>query len=249
MSNAAFIMSGNLHIAPIVAGVTGAFSEVLNPTEFKYTPPSNDPLKLKSYLKDTWGQTIATKDRIGDPAKLSFGFNLIPKSLWDLIWMGDLSALTQASGTDVAFTLTAKSGKWVPIGTHRQLSAIDITTPTGLVEGDDYQIDYAAGLFYAVPGGEIADAATVSGTYDHAAITGIKVAGGKYSAKKCAVRISGKDEYSGDHVQIEAWEADLVVSEFSPIGDDFVTVSVEGELVTPSGKTAPIAIEAWTPPA
>jgi len=244
----ALVLSGNLHLARIVNGVTGAESQSLNPTAFEVTPPTDDKLEMVSYKKETYRQVIASMPRIGDGAKISFSFNELPVSQWDLLWMGDASALTQSSGTAVAFSVTATGGNGLFLG-HRQLSAVAVTTPSGMVEGTDYTVDYAAGLLYPIPGAGIGSAVTLAGTYSHAAITGKKINAGRFSAIKAKVFVSGKNEYTGDNVMITCYEASLKVSAFQLIGDEFVNVQVEGDLVTPPGKTSPILVEQWTPPA
>jgi len=247
----AILLKGDLHIDLLTtAGASTGQRTALNVTSLTLTPPGSEELEQKSFMKSTYGQTLDSVPLPGDSAKVGFETDSFPKDQWDLFFSGSTSTLSQAAGTAVAYSITAKLDKWVPLGNdHVQLTTLAVTSPASLVEGEDYEVDYQGGRFRALSTGDIAADATVAGTYAHAAVTGTTLQGASEVSRKCGLLLTGVNMADGQLVELEVWQASLKFGEISPIGDAFMKVSAEGVLVTPSGKTAPYRLRSWTAPA
>lgn len=308
------IMSGDVRIDLFnSAGVAQGLSDAVNPTEFKFSPPTGELKTVVSSMRDTYGQVIASKTLPKDPAKISFSFNKFPVALWDLLWMGPTAEISQASGTAVAFSVAAKIGKWVSVGAHVQLSALTAkceavvtgaisgttltvsavtsgklvvgqtisgsgvtadTTITALGTGTgstgtytvsasqtassttisatitrtvnvDYAVDFASGRIKALATGDISEGEIITGTYNHPAVSGYRTDAGASLSKRGAVYISGTNEIDGTQIEAEFGDVEMVVSEFSPIGTDYVSASVTGTLSTPTGWDSPARIKQY----
>lgn len=246
----AFLLKGDLHVDVLDdAGNQTGQRIALNTSNMKLTPPSAKDINQPSFMDHTYGQTLDSIALPGDPATLAFTTNSFPADQFDLLFSGEQATLSQASGIDVAFSATAKLGKWVKIGDHVQLSALTVAAPVSMVEGLDYEVDYAGARIRALTDGGISDGATVSGTYDHAAVTGRTLSGASKVSRKCMLYFKGRNMASGERVLIDIWEANLKFGAISPIGEDFMAVEAEGNLITPTGKSSPYRMRAWNEPA
>jgi len=247
----AILLKGDLHIDVLTsAGAETGQRTALNALTLKLTPPGSKELEQKSFMLDTYGQTLDSVPLPGDSAKIEFETDSFPRDQWDLFFSGSTSTLSQSAGTAVAYSITAKLDKWVPLGNdHIQLTTLAVTSPAGLTEGDDYEVDYQSGRFRALSGGDIAADATVAGTYAHAAVTGIDLQGASQVSRKCALVLKGHNIADGWEVVLDVWQSSLKFGEISPIGDNFMKVKAEGVLTTPAGKNAPYRLRSWPKPA
>lgn len=247
-SGNAILLKGDLHVDLLDAsGAQTGQRTRLNANPLTLTPPTAEEITQQGFGDDNYGDTLDSYDIPGAPAQISFETDSFPRDMWDAFFAGDSSTLTQAADTGVAFTITAKLGKWVPLGNdHVQLSNLSVTTPVSMTEGTDYEIDYAGARFRALTDGGISDEATVSGTYDHAAVTGTTVKGGKYTNRKVYLYLKGTLLTTGERVLLDCWEVNARFGEISPIGTEFMRVSVEGSMITPTGKDSPYRIRAYS---
>lgn len=85
-------------------------------------------------------------------------------------------ALTQASGTLVALTVTNPTiGAWYELGAYRVSAVVvkgGVAGTTAMVEGTDYSVEYDLGLVRALPGGAMLSTDTMAVTFTKPALTG-----------------------------------------------------------------------------
>ncbi len=117
---------------------------------------------------------------------------------------GEGGTVAVASGT----TLTAPAaGEWEPLG-QANVSAVVIQEDTDIdpvtyVEGTDYEVNAALGLWTIIEGGAIAAESSVRYGYTYAAEAGYKVEIGTKTMIRVAILIDGEDEFTGEAISAE----------------------------------------------
>jgi len=226
---------------------TGKLGPV-NCTQLELVHPEPELIEAKSTKRLTFGQ-LEDAVSLPNPVEVSMAFDEMPTEILQLAMQGTASVQSQAEATAEAFSVTAKTGKWVDVG-KRQLTDLTVTSPAGAVEGTDYQVDYAAGLLLAIEGGAITDGDTVDGTIDAAAITSDRISGATVSQISVGIMMHGTNQVDGktgllliDQAIVSPTEA---VDFFSGA---FVAVTLSGKLKTLANKTSPYTFDIDRPAA
>jgi len=245
---------GNLHLDALsAAGLpTGQRLEV-NLTALTLAPPDSSKIVVPDQSVAGYGNTLASVTVPGGtPATVTLTADAIPEDQWDLWLSGTQSTLTQSAGTSVAFEVAANLDRWVPLGNdHVELTALTLAAPVDKVLGTDYEVDYQGGRIRALASGTIVQGATMSGTYNHAAITspGGIVHGGSVLSRNCYIYFVGKNLAHGERVILDIWQAELTFGEAQPVSDGFMSLTATGPMITPPGKTSPYRRRKWAAPA
>jgi hypothetical protein len=244
MSSRAFIGAGDLYIARYV---NGAFEDYAGPFEceqFEIKP--NVELREKvSKGRSTYGQVIESVT-IPQPADLNVSLSEVNKESMAIALLGTTAALSQTSGSLTAETVVAKLDKWVALS-KAALTGTPTVTNTGAtttyVNGVDYIINPQLGWIKALPGGAIADSASIKVTSNYAAITGTEIKGMTDATLRAKFKLDGKNFADGLPVIVTVYEAVISAdAAFDFLGDDFGTVSLPGRMKTPSGFTEPFTV-------
>jgi len=241
------LLSGDVYIDILTAAgdSTGKLGPV-NCTELKLVHPEPEIVEAKSTKNATFNQ-LEDAVSLPKPVETSMAFDEMPIEILQLAMQGTVSVQSQAEATAEAFSVIAKTGKWVDVG-KRQLTDVTVTNPAGAVEGIDYQVDYAAGLLLAIDGGAITDGDTVDGTIDAAAITSDRISAATVTQISVAITMHGVNQVDGKLFSLEIDQA--IVSPTEPIdffSGEFVAVTLTGKLKTRANKTAPYIFDTVRP--
>lgn len=194
----------------------------------------------QSAMKGTFGQTKHTKTRISSiSGSCSFYEMFAAVFAWALA--GEETAMTGASGTASAESVTMISGEWVRLA-HKGVSSVVIT---GKVLGTDYEVNGPLGLIRMIPdGGLTAGANTVN--YSYAAESGYKVNIGTNAQIRVAVLIDGRNLENGEEITAEfdsvVLSSNTEVNLVSSPDSDFDAIQFNMVFETLSGKTSPGSI-------
>ena len=220
---------------------TGLLGPV-NCTQLEITHPEPEVIEAKSTKRLTFGQ-LEDAVTLPNPVEVSAAFDEMPTEILQLAMQGTPSVLTQAAVTDEAWSVVARLGKWVELG-WRSVTDLTVANPAALVEGTDYQVDYAAGLFLAIDGGGITDGSTVDGTLSADALTSDRISGATVTQISIAIKMHGTNQVDGKTGMLEIAQA--IVSPTEPIdffSGEFVAVTLGGKLKTPAGAGSPYTFD------
>ena len=220
---------------------TGRLGPV-NCTQLEITHPEPELIEAKSTKRDTFGQ-LEDAVSLPNPVEISAAFDEMPTEILELAMMGTSSVVTQAAAPTLAFSVTAKTGKWVYLGA-RNLTSVTVTTPAATVEGTDYNLDLKAGLFFAIDGGAIADDDAVDGTVDAPEIISDRISAATRTQVSIALTLDGINQVDGKVGHLEVDQAIVSPTEaIDYFSGEFVAVTLSGKLKTLAGKSAPYTFD------
>jgi hypothetical protein len=208
-----------------------------------------EPMTQTSYMRDTFGQT---RKSVNMPQPSTINIHLMdqPADLLALAFLGDVSAINESSAGVSAESVTAILDRWVSLANKRINATLpadavqDSTDTTTYVEGTDYEMNYELGMIRALSTGSIGDGDVLHIDYDKAAATGKKISAGTQSQIDCRILIDGINKATGEKVHTEVFEVALRPDGDIPIkAAEFITTSLTGEMVTPSGQTSPFVMD------
>lgn len=244
MAARGFLGAGDLYIARYVSG---AFLEYEGPFECdKFEiKPAVDIKEKTSKGRASYGQVIESVP-VPKPSTLTVDLAEVNKQSLALALFGTTAALAQASGTMTAITVVAKLGYWVALP-FAALTGVPVVTNSGAtvtyVNGVDYLINPQLGWFKALPGGAIADAASLRLTSTYAAISGTIIAGQTQTQVRAKFKLDGKNFADDLPVIVTVHEAIIAAdSAFDFLAGDFNSVSLPGRMKTPVGFTEPFNV-------
>ena len=248
MSARGFLGAGDLY-ARVYNPTTGQYDQWTGPfesTKFEIKP--NSELKeMSSRGRSTYGQVIESVP-LPKPADLSVTFAEVNKESIAMALFGTASVVNQGSGSITDEVVTAALGKWVQLAHGNVATAGFVVTNSAAtvtyVLGTDYEVNYRIGLIRAIPGGAIADAASLKVDYAYNAISGTAIAGGTQTQIRAQFKLDGVNFADQLPVIVDVWEAVLTPdSAFDFLQNDFAEIALKGRLKTPAGKTEPFTVE------
>lgn len=248
MSARGFLGAGDLY-ARVYNPTTGQYDQWTGPfesTKFEIKP--NSELKeMSSRGRSTYGQVIESVP-LPKPADLSVTFAEVNKESIAMALFGTASVVNQGSGNITDEVVTAALGKWVQLARGNVATAGFVVTNSAAtvtyVLGTDYEVNYRIGMIRAIPGGAIADAASLKVDYAYNAISGTAIAGGTQTQVRAQFKLDGVNFADQLPVIVDVWEAVLTPdSAFDFLQNDFAEIALKGRLKTPAGKTEPFKVE------
>jgi hypothetical protein len=262
MSASAFLFSGDLYIDRLTdAGVSTGYLDVSNATQMAIGE-STEVKTLKSKMRDTRGQVIATiSDK--NPATLKLTLDQIDKDKLAIALLGDVAAMSQTAGrvsetsgagsTDNRPTVTLIPGRWVELphsnitadGTGTEiLIATTAQTPVS-VPLTEVEINHRLGqIKYIGDETPVLSAATECKlSYSYGDVAGDMISGSTTPSVKAKLKLDGLNMVDGTSVIVVVDEATLTPSsEVDFLSDDFVTLEMTGEMRTLPGKASPYTV-------
>lgn len=241
------ICAGDVYLDQIVNSAYTGMVGPINCTKFSLSPGKADSLDRISYMRDTFGQAL---DSIIFPgvSSLSIETDDAGAEILNYALLGTLSDIADAQGTVTAGSpesVVVRLGRWVKLA-NRNVADVVVTTnavtPVTLVTPGDYTIDATAGMIY-VPMStthNVVDGSTVLVSYVYGARSGKQIIAATQNEIRARVRLDGKNLATQKKVEITVHEAVLVPSgELDIAGKKFVSFSLSGSLVTPTGQDGP----------
>lgn len=226
---------GALYLAPYVDGVPAGEFHLGNVTSFSINTSDEVKEKYESmthnsalYDATVVKRTITTKI-VGD----EFSTDNLALNL-----MGDIVAVTQASGTvsDETLTAAAKPGRFYPTKFRNIKDVVVSVGAATKVEGTDYTVDAATGRIYIVPTGTIAAGATVVVDYGYSTLNLQAVQGGVVSNIYASLRFIG-DPAKGPKYEVQIGKVQITPDgELGLISDDYGQWSLTGRVMSIPGQ-------------
>jgi len=212
-----------------------------------FTPkPDSERLEQTANGRSNYGQVLASVT-IPKPMTAKITFNQLDQALFAAAFFGTNSEFTQAAGSiSTAIVVTSIPDRWVEIG---KLMVSNLVVKN---EAEDATYDVAnhflinerLGMIKAISGasGGIADGAVLHITAgDFAEIAGTQMNAMTKSNVRIRVKMDGKNFADGRNFITDVYQMRLSpTSEFSYVGTQFVDVTFEGSLETPTGFDEPM---------
>lgn len=211
-----------------------------NCTEFSPKPDSKR-LEQTSNGRSDYGQVLASAT-LPKPMTATVTFNQIDQALFAAAFFGTNTTLTQASGTMSATDVTTIADKWVEVDKYMISAAVvtDAAAETTYVLGTDYEINTRLGMIKALSTGSITSGEVVKFACSHDAVDGTTMTGMTKSNVRVRIVLDGKNFADGRNFISDIYQMRLSpTSSFSLIGTEFVDVTFEGTLETPTGADEP----------
>ena len=235
-------------------GAADAYIDVLTDTAVRtglelkgnctnFTPkPDSERKEQTATGKSNYGQVLASVT-LPKPMTAKITFNQLDQGLFAAAFFGADSAFTQASGNLVDEPVITIADRFVEIG-KLKLSTVVVKNEAGTVTyvlDTDYELNTTLGMIKALSTGAITAGQTVEVSAAHAAIAGTQMKAMTKSNVRIRIKLDGKNYSDGREFITDVYQMRLnPTSEFSFVGDNFVDVSFDGVLETPTGYTEPM---------
>jgi len=215
-----------------------------NCTEF-VPKPDSERKEQTANGRSNWGQVLASVT-LAKPMTAKITFNQLDANLFAAAFFGTNTILTQTAGNITpAVSVTVIEDKWVDTGVMMLNVPVfmDATDTTTYTENTDYVLNKRLGMIKVLSTGAISTGDVLHMTGTKAAITGSSMAAMTKSNVRIRVKLDGQNFADGRNFIADIYQMRLApTSEFSLISDDFVDVTFEGSLETPTGGTEPMMI-------
>lgn len=204
--------------------------------------PDSDRKEQTATGKHNYGQVLASVV-LPKPMTAKITFNQLDQGLFAAAFFGTNSAFTQAAGSITDVSVVTIPDRWVETGSLK-LSDVVVKSEDGSTTydvGTDYEITANLGMLRALSTGAIPASATVKVTGTRAAISGTKMAAMTKANVRIRVKLDGQNFADGREFVSDIHQMRLAPSsEFSFVGNEFVDVTFDGTLETPTGRTEPM---------
>lgn len=212
-----------------------------NCTEFTPKPDSERKEQIASG-RDNYGQVLASVT-LPKPMTAKVTFNQLDAALFAAAFFGVNTALTQAATPVVDQVVVAVHDKWIELGKY-MIGSVSVKhtsgTPTYVLD-EDYRLNTRLGMVEILSTGDILDAASLKISYTPAVVNGTSMAAMTKSNVRVRIKLDGQNFADGRNFITDIYQMRLSpTSSFSLINKDFVDVSFEGSLETPTGGTEPM---------
>ena len=242
---AGLIVEGTFYLNRDIDGVKQGIKQIPGLTKFELAPES-EVKEQKTKDKGKYGQLVAS---VGLPSKTGLKVTIsdITGEALAFALMGTLTALSVGGGSVTDEDITSKLGSYIELANKNITAASVVVTsnPAGTTytEGTDYTVNYSLGLIEFLTAGSIPDATSVLVDYDHGAIAGNKIEGSTSYEVRGELMLDGRNLATGKAMQVFVDEALLVTDgSVDLMSDDFVELSMDGRMITQSGKTSPYEV-------
>lgn len=211
-----------------------------------FTPkPDSERKEQTANGRDNFGQVLASAT-LPKPMTAKITFNQLDAELFAAAFFGTNTALTQAAGSISATDVVVIHDKWVDTGVLMLNEPVfkDATDTTTYTEGTHYILNKRLGMIKALSTGTIVDGATLHMTGTKSAITAGSIMAAMTKANvRVRIKLDGQNFADGRNFIADVFQMRLAPStEFSFVSNDFVDVTFEGSLETPTGFTEPMQL-------
>lgn len=210
----------------------------------EFTPkPDSDRKERPGHGRNNYGQILSSAV-LPKPMTATIKMAQLSAKLFAAAFFAESTPYTQEAGAiSEPIAITAIHDKWVEIGLHMVSALVikDETDTTTHVAGTDYEVNTRLGMVKVLSGGNIADGAVLHVTGNKLAIAGSSMQAMTKSNVRVRIKLDGKNFDDGRDFITDIYRMRLSpTSDFSLIGEDYVDVTFEGTLETPTGYAAPM---------
>jgi len=248
-----FLLRGSVFLQLVSStGVTiGGVHGPINAEEISVEPDS-EQIIVPSTNKETYGKSLGSITE-SKPTKVSLKFSDVPSDILAAALGAKEEVLNgpAASVTDKTITLFS-DGKWTEIG-HKQIVGTGLVVKLSAAEktlGDDYEINYAAGLIRPNPSGTLKDGGAVEITYTSLAQTGARLVGGKVQQANWRITMNGENAFDGTLVDLDIPFVTLTSkTKLNLVQNEVLSPEFEGVANVAQGKDYDYLLDVADPPA
>jgi hypothetical protein len=248
-----FLLRGSVFLQLVSStGVTiGGVHGPINAEEISVEPDS-EQIIVSSTNKETYGKSLGSITE-SKPTKISLKFSDVSSDILAAALGAKSEVLNvgAAAETDKTFTLFS-DGKWTDIG-HKQIVATGfVVKKSAAVQtlGDDYEINYAAGLIRPNPSGNLKDGGAVEITFTALARDGARLIGGKVQQANWRITMNGENAFTGDNVDLDIPFATLTSkTKLNLVQNEVLSPEFEGVANVAQGKDYDYSLDVADPPA
>ncbi len=208
--------------------------------------PDSDRKERTGHGRSNYGQVIASAI-LPKPMTASVKMAQLSRKLFSAAFFGsDSDYIQEAGAISPAISITAIHDKWVELGVEMVSALIikdttDTTTYTATGDDPDCEVNARLGMVKVLSTGSIADGAVLHVTGNKLAIAGSEMKAMTKSNVRVRIKLDGQNFDDGRNFITDIYQMRLnPTSDFSLIGDDYVDVTFEGTLETPTGKDTPM---------
>lgn len=253
MSTGGLILAGDCRLG--FYNDSGAFlgymKDPINVTELTPVPGEGEEIVRESRMRNTYGQAL---DALTAPAPytVTFTTDTISREVLRALFLGLDTDINVASGSFTGTEITARVGKWVPVG-EVMLASAGLTVTDGAsttyAEGTDYLVDLRNGAILALEGGGIDDGDTISVSGSYGGRSGFKISAGRREAITAAFLLDGRSLRPEDSGKVIRWKADRI--NFRPAGgndlmsQEWLSAQFSGTILIPQGADEPFTYEEY----
>lgn len=247
MSARGFLGAGDLYINRIVASVLQGWQGPYEATKFEIKP-NVDVKKMVSKSRDNYGNVIESVP-LNQPANFTIELAEVNKESMVLALLGTTTALNQGSaGTLTAEVIaTVVLDTWMPVSKANLTGTQAITgaggTPT-YVLGTDYLVNKQLGWVKFLSTGAVLAGDSPKITTTYATTVGTRIAGGTQADLRARFKLDGINLADRLPCIVQVHEGVIAAdSAFDFLAGDFNTVSLPGEMKTPTGFSEPYTVD------
>ncbi len=217
------------------SALPASYQELGNSENLSFSQEGADSPEVLSNDVGTNRQVLDSRNLPGT-LRIALTQNTFSTEVFNMLFLGSETTLSQSSGTGVATTPTLVRNQWVYSG-FREISSVALT---GCVLDTDFKVWAEPGLIMSISA--TGDGAK-TGTLNHAAITGGSniAMGTNATGIRGSLKFVGKDMGKGSN-RVEILINDVLLyidGEYSLVTDDgaFTSASVSGSMRMPSFDT------------
>ena len=212
-----------------------------NCTEF-IPKPDSERKEQTANGRSNFGQVLSSVT-LPKPMTVKLTFNQLSKTLFAAAFFGTNTVFSQTADPLAAVDVTTIHDKWVEVG-KVMISNVVVTDPTEATTyalGTDYEINPRLGMIKTLSTGTIPSGEIVKFSCDCAVVAGTEMKAMTKSNVRIRVKLDGQNFADGRNFIADAYQIRLnPTSEFSFVGSDYVNVSFDGVLETPTGYSEPM---------
>jgi len=239
------IFAGNIYMATIEDGEATNFVGPINVSRLELTPPEPETVDRTSYQRDTYGQVLDSVNLPGEAPSIAMDFDSLPAGLLADALAGTTEDFTESVQTVTGEPVTLIDGVWKKLPyPNVDASTITVTLAsdgtTVLERGVDYELESVSGLIRPL---SEAGASDVTIDFDTLAASGQKILGATEISKKRQIIMDGKNLVTGKSARVTIFSASFsATNAMDLMAQEFITGTLEGTMITPSGKNSPYEI-------
>ncbi|MGL4675854.1 MAG: hypothetical protein ACRCXK_13445 [Wohlfahrtiimonas sp.] len=242
---AIIIQAADVTIYPIVGGVESKDGYLINSTDLSVTPATAEVQELKSTMRDNYGQTLDTYSGEVNAAQISLSFNRANPIIFAMAMGGTVEDIPANKGA-------VTDGEFIPsaVGSVVKLEFDYVESSTfklksdaeTFVAGADFQL-YPDDGKVVIISEKLAKAKDVKADYSYDIPAQVLMLLGSETSFSMRVEFNGLNVSGDRRVKGQIYRCTVTPTEALNLhGQEPVTATLTGKMITPAGKKAPFEL-------